>query len=279
MALDYTGYPNTVVDVNYPQGKAKDASGATALDGTPWTAIQINDYWGLLQALLKRSGITPSGSPDNANVSDYADAIMIAMSKEFDYTASVVVHPSDTDSRIDIITADTSGGNITITLPSPPFNGKEYIINSIGSGLTYVKGPGVYLGSSSLGTPISEGLSFRAIAIDGVLYPVNQITADYNSGDFNIKQHSDGVMEILNSSQFNIDVAGFGSDILTFPIAMESGDYYSNSSANDFTSTGQSVVSVLCFKLNVSVEVFYQVIMGAPAASTVDTVTISKGKY
>jgi hypothetical protein len=78
MALDYSAlYPaQTDTDAAYPQGKAKNVSVPGAGDGTPWTANILNDIWGFLQALIKGVGATPSGSPDTATASQYAQSLL-----------------------------------------------------------------------------------------------------------------------------------------------------------------------------------------------------------
>lgn len=76
--LDYIArYPGQVstTDPNYPQGKARNRTTPGDGSGTPFEADMLNDIWGFLQSLIQQSGITPSGSPDHANVSQLAEAI------------------------------------------------------------------------------------------------------------------------------------------------------------------------------------------------------------
>lgn len=61
--------------VNYPKGEARNVTTPGDGTGTPWLASLINDIWGLLQGLLIDAGITESGSPDTALVSQYQEAI------------------------------------------------------------------------------------------------------------------------------------------------------------------------------------------------------------
>jgi len=77
MALNYNDdFPaQTLVDAAYPQGKAKNVGVPGDGTGTPWIASIVNDYWGLLQRLLARFGITPSAVADTGLVSQYFDAI------------------------------------------------------------------------------------------------------------------------------------------------------------------------------------------------------------
>jgi hypothetical protein len=55
----------------YPYGGGQDVTTPGDGTGTPWTAAVISDIWGLLQALLTWVGITPTGTPDAANNSQY----------------------------------------------------------------------------------------------------------------------------------------------------------------------------------------------------------------
>lgn len=59
----------------YPQGSAINASSPTALDGTPGDKDWVNDMWGLLQSILDRANVTPSGSPDSVLASDYMTSL------------------------------------------------------------------------------------------------------------------------------------------------------------------------------------------------------------
>lgn len=74
-------------DADYPAGKAVDASATDSIDGTPWLAAWFNDLNGARQAVFKKafgdvSGM--SGKPDNANASDFLDAILKLIQTAFD---------------------------------------------------------------------------------------------------------------------------------------------------------------------------------------------------
>lgn len=60
---------------NYPQGEPRNVTTPGDGTGTPWEAAIVKDIVGFQQALLKAANITPSGQPDNANVSQYLAAI------------------------------------------------------------------------------------------------------------------------------------------------------------------------------------------------------------
>ena len=70
-------YPSKVdtTDAAYPQGKARNVT--TTLDGTgtPFEKDLVNDLMGLQQAIYKEAGITPSGTPDTADVSQQLDGL------------------------------------------------------------------------------------------------------------------------------------------------------------------------------------------------------------
>lgn len=74
--------------IGYPEGKARDVSTPSALDGTPWVALLLNDLFGFQQALLKAASpqIVPSGSPDKVGASQYLQALNSII-----FQASVVV--------------------------------------------------------------------------------------------------------------------------------------------------------------------------------------------
>lgn len=71
----YDGKINEADLGNYPYGKAQNITTPGDGTGTPWDQIFINEIWGLMAAMLGRSGITPDGNPETAVASQYADAI------------------------------------------------------------------------------------------------------------------------------------------------------------------------------------------------------------
>lgn len=71
-------------DPNYPYGKAQNIALLGDGTGTPWEKKLVSDILGFQQALLVAAGITPSGTPDNAVISQYLDALKyIATHTEF----------------------------------------------------------------------------------------------------------------------------------------------------------------------------------------------------
>ncbi len=72
-----TLYPGktTAGSASYPYGGAQNVTAPGDGTGTPWEASLLNDIFGEQQALLSEAGITPSGSPETALISQYKEAI------------------------------------------------------------------------------------------------------------------------------------------------------------------------------------------------------------
>lgn len=74
LSTQYPGKTNAP-SADYPQGSAKNVVTPGDGTGTPWEQALVNDILGFLQALLLEGGITPSGSPDTAQASDYLNGL------------------------------------------------------------------------------------------------------------------------------------------------------------------------------------------------------------
>ena len=72
--VNYTGRTNAP-DASYPHGSARNDAVAGDRTGTPRVAAEINDIFGLQQALLAFAGITPNGVPDTVVASQYMQAL------------------------------------------------------------------------------------------------------------------------------------------------------------------------------------------------------------
>jgi hypothetical protein len=72
-------YPDNTnaASADYPQGSAKNDATPGDHTGTPYEKDILNDIQGFLQALLLKSGITPSGAVETALASDYWTAVGI----------------------------------------------------------------------------------------------------------------------------------------------------------------------------------------------------------
>ncbi len=58
----------------YPYGAARNITLPGDGTGTPWEAALVNDIFGFQQALLSLAGVVPSGTPENATLSQYLEA-------------------------------------------------------------------------------------------------------------------------------------------------------------------------------------------------------------
>lgn len=78
MAIDPSAlYPGNIdtSDPNYPYGKPQNDSGGNPV-GTPLDFNWLADLFGFQQRLLDVTNTTPSGTPDNAAVSQYFEALL-----------------------------------------------------------------------------------------------------------------------------------------------------------------------------------------------------------
>ena len=73
-----TQYPGRTAgtNTNYPFGQGRNVTTQGDGTGTPFEAAWFNDVYGFLQALLQGASIVPSGTPDNAQTSQYLQALM-----------------------------------------------------------------------------------------------------------------------------------------------------------------------------------------------------------
>lgn len=71
-------YPTqtTAPSADYTYGGAQDITIPGDNTGTPWKAALLNDIFGAQQALLKSSGIVPSGTPEKVGASQYLQSIV-----------------------------------------------------------------------------------------------------------------------------------------------------------------------------------------------------------
>jgi len=77
-----TKYPGKIAPStsDYPYGAARNVTVPGDGTGTPWEAGIVNDLLGFQQALLSAAAIVPSGTPDNANISQYLQAVRAIIS-------------------------------------------------------------------------------------------------------------------------------------------------------------------------------------------------------
>lgn len=81
--LRYNRYPGNFASATskYPQGAFKNISGPNATDGSYAEADWLNDWDGFFGRLLTVAGISPNGSVDNAQSSQYYDALTALISR------------------------------------------------------------------------------------------------------------------------------------------------------------------------------------------------------
>lgn len=94
---------------NYPQGEPRNVTTPGDGTGTPWEAAIAKDIVGFQQALLKAAQLTPSGQPDNANVSQYLYALQLLFAGAVSFTGDATQWTVKI--KIGIRTLHIKGGN------------------------------------------------------------------------------------------------------------------------------------------------------------------------
>lgn len=83
----------TPADANYDYCSAKNETSPGAGDGTPYEIARANDLIGLCQAILKSTGIVPSGSAETQLVSEYLQGLVeIASGRAYNYDESGIAN-------------------------------------------------------------------------------------------------------------------------------------------------------------------------------------------
>ena len=110
-------YPSKIdtTDAAYPEGKARNIVNTLDGTGTPFEKDLVNDIFGLQQAIYKEAGITPSGIPDTADVSQQLEGIKkltqgISTSTTTDLINSTLTYSADTVVTTVGFTTSGSGG-------------------------------------------------------------------------------------------------------------------------------------------------------------------------
>jgi hypothetical protein len=70
---DFSTQPNTTGA--FPDVVADNASGPGETDGTPYNKQFIDDMWGARQSLMDKAGLTPSGTQESVDVSQFLEAL------------------------------------------------------------------------------------------------------------------------------------------------------------------------------------------------------------
>lgn len=96
-ATQYPGKIDTSDPVGYPYGKAQNVTVSGDGTGTPWEKAIVNDLFGLGQALLSETGITPTGTPDKVGASQYLQALLALRTKNYIVNPSMAVSQENGD--------------------------------------------------------------------------------------------------------------------------------------------------------------------------------------
>lgn len=135
LSLIYPGQANPP-SADYPQGSARNVSAPDSLDGTPWEQQIINDQLGFFQALLAAGGVTPNGTPDTAQNSQYLEALRAALA-----TNQVAAESSLRESTSSTATTNTAlVATITPSRVGAVFEATAYVscaeVETLSSGLS-----------------------------------------------------------------------------------------------------------------------------------------------
>lgn len=97
------GSQSTPADANYPQGSGKNDAVAGDQTGTPYDKEWFNDIWGFFNYLIAYAGLTPSGTPDNAQVSQYGQALDQLINDLINTAITNKLAAGDFDARINTV--------------------------------------------------------------------------------------------------------------------------------------------------------------------------------
>lgn len=227
----------------FPEVKAKNASTETALDGTDWADINIDDIlWGPLQALLNFVSQTPDGVAETYDTSQIFNAMREAFStaeKQTITTAGAVVF-GKTNHEVEV---DLSLGNLAISqLPVPDFIGQKVHIYGVGSGIgSIVGGTGLYANDVFF-TENTGGVFLTSISagVGGEWRAENGVSADYLSGINNTEKTPLGKLVQWRYDPVGVTTDGAARYVWTFSVNM-SGDYMYAGGSNNLEGHGGSV--------------------------------------
>lgn len=202
---EYPGRVETAT-TSYPYGTFKDKSAAGSNDGTPIAdARRLKDWHGAFYAILERAGITPSGVPDTALVSDIAKALFESGAINSDSIGEVSL------SKISAGSTDVENSYFTIrssTLPSQYTNQNNFDFKAHAGNtttnterVTELSGWGISNSSGtaargdSTGQTINDGLmSFDISAITWTLSGDSKYYYAIVNRDTGLKWETDGAL-------------------------------------------------------------------------------------
>jgi len=122
-------YPGKVEPVSsqYPDGKARNISAPGDGTGTPLEAKWLNDLFGVMQYVTSKAGITPSGTPENAETSQVFEGLWTLLN------ARVLTFNLTADANYTLTADQNLYKNITITDTGVVLTtGRDIIVDDVG---------------------------------------------------------------------------------------------------------------------------------------------------
>lgn len=215
MALDLTTqYPGKTAGAtaNYPLGEPRNVTVSGDGTGTPWEAAIVKDIVGVLQATLTEAGVTPSGSPDTALVSQYLEAFRTLLN------ARAVSHNMASDADYTLTAAQNKYLRIIITDTTPvltvarniivssTFQRRFLVLNSTTRTLTFktLAGTGIAVAAGQTADLLCDGtnvISATALVSAKILQIANYTTGTLATGTALIPQDNT-IPQITEGTQF-----------------------------------------------------------------------------
>lgn len=109
--------------LDYPQGSFKNRTSPTAKDGTYLEQDWANDQLAFFQKLMKDAGLAANGSVDTAQASQYFDALILSMAKNFPQMATFAELDAATADQGPAICTDMEGSAFYKWVETPFFSG------------------------------------------------------------------------------------------------------------------------------------------------------------
>ena len=188
-----------------------------------------------------------------------------------------------------ILIPDTGLGDLTQAVDDPVFLGQKVVVAPIDDGICYVRGTGtidadgyksgIYDGGANTGLYVTKNHKAELIGVEkgGVLvWQVTvEVTAEYDSGNYNIRHDSSGTMKQTFAAANTLTTNAGGQTTPTLPIAFASVDYYAYGTCQD-GSTAVNAMADFTSGKSTGVASFLTEIF----SSTIDYATfICEGKF
>ena len=186
MALDQNAkYPvgTAAATGDYPEGSAVNSTAPGALNGYPLEKDQLNDRFGLEQALLRSSGQAASGAPDTALVSQYLQGIIeLASGRANNYDDSGVANAYVLDVQANQQAPASLFIGMTVNFIAAFPNTGASTVDPVGLGVKSIK-------LATGGDPVAGSITGRTQLIyDGVNFLLSPLVTggdahDHDGGD------------------------------------------------------------------------------------------------